>query len=106
MFPGVQNTMHVSQETDQNCSLFKSLLRQFVQVLMNEAYREAQGNGVAASGLSLKCYGLLLSGRPAGPELGRVAIPPIFLTAFSYEKNIQSWEKSWYCAIHKGIPQK
>ena len=62
LFPGVHNTTHVSQETDQNYGLFKSLLRQYVQVLMNEADREAQGNGVAASGLSRKCYGLLLWG--------------------------------------------
>jgi hypothetical protein len=61
LFPGVQNTTNVSQVTDQNNGIFKSLLRQYVQVLMNEAYREAQGNGLAPSGLSRKCYGLLLS---------------------------------------------
>jgi hypothetical protein len=48
-------------------------------------------NGLAASGLLCKCYGLLLSGWPADPELGRGAI--IFLTLFSYEKSIRSREK-------------
>jgi hypothetical protein len=61
-FECLQNTTHVSQETDQNYGLFKSLLRQYVQVLMNEAYKDAQVNGLAASGLLHKCYGILLSG--------------------------------------------
>jgi len=43
--------------------------------------------------LSRKSYGILLSGRAADPEKGHIAIPPIFDSAFSYEKNIQSWEK-------------
>jgi hypothetical protein len=43
--------------------------------------------------LSCKSYGLLLSGWVAVPEKGLQAIPPIFATAFSYERNIRSWEK-------------
>ncbi len=37
LFPSVQNTTHVMQEMDQNYGLSKSLLWQYVQVLMNEA---------------------------------------------------------------------
>jgi hypothetical protein len=33
LFPGVQNTTHVTQETDQNYGLFKSQLRQNIQTL-------------------------------------------------------------------------
>jgi hypothetical protein len=96
LFPGVQNTTHVSQETDQNYGLFKSLLRKYIQVLMNELTAQARPNGANPSApvtLSHKSYGLLLSGHVADTERGLQAIPPIFSTAFSYERNIRSWEK-------------
>jgi hypothetical protein len=98
LFPGVQHTTHVTQETDQNYGLFKSMLRKYIQVLMNELCAQARPNdGITAStapvALSRKSYGLLLSGRVADPEKGLQAIPPIFATAFSYERNLRSWEK-------------
>jgi hypothetical protein len=34
LFPGMLNTMHVTQETDQNYGLFKSQLRKNLQTLM------------------------------------------------------------------------
>jgi hypothetical protein len=40
LFPGVQNTTQITQETDQNYGLFKSMLRQYIQVLLNEQYAE------------------------------------------------------------------
>jgi hypothetical protein len=72
LFPCVQNTTHVSQEADQNYGHFKSLLRKYVQVLMNELLAQAQrdNNPGAAVSLSHKCYGILLSGRVAHPERG------------------------------------
>ncbi len=45
LFNSVQNTTHVTQETDQNYGLFKSLLRKNTQQLINEAvskYNEQQ----------------------------------------------------------------
>jgi hypothetical protein len=73
LFPGVQNTTHVSQETDQNYGLFKSLLRKYIQVLMNELTAQAHPNGANPSApvtLSRKSYGLLLSGHVADTESG------------------------------------
>ncbi len=45
LFPGVQNTIHVMQETGQNYGVFKSLLRKHIQELLNEMfakYRDQQ----------------------------------------------------------------
>jgi len=38
LFPGVQNTTQITQETDQNYGEFKSLLRKHIQQLLNELY--------------------------------------------------------------------
>ena len=38
LFPGIQDTMHVTQETDQNYGKFKSLLHKHIQQLLNELY--------------------------------------------------------------------
>lgn len=100
LFPGVQNTTHVTQETDQNYGEFKSLLRKHIQVLLNEMfakYQEQQhdrANTNAPSApptLNRSHYGLLLSGRPADEENGVAAIPPIYQHCFSKEKNLRSW---------------
>jgi hypothetical protein len=110
----VQNTTQITQETDQNYGLFKSLLRQYVQVLLNEQYaefkrrqqrlqeqlriRQEQGNNdpmdlprVEHPNLNRSHYGILLGGRPADEENGISEIPPIFALSFSKEKNLRSW---------------
>jgi hypothetical protein len=38
IFHGIQDTTHVTQETDQNYGKFKSLLHQHIQQLLNELY--------------------------------------------------------------------
>jgi hypothetical protein len=38
LFPGIQNTTHVTQETDQNYGGFKSLLRKHIQQLLNDMF--------------------------------------------------------------------
>ena len=74
--------------------LFKSLLRQYSQVLMNDIFNQYQqdeeriGRGIPS--LDRSHYCVLLSGGVAGE--GKSYIPPIFLTAFSYENNIWSWQ--------------
>ncbi len=45
LFPGVQNTMHVTPKTDRNYGQFKSLLRKYLQQIMNDLhanYRQQQ----------------------------------------------------------------
>jgi hypothetical protein len=102
LFPGVQNTTQITQETDQNYGEFKSLLRKHIQQLMNEMYFkyhqqliEKQNTGVnvpsAPPCLNRSHYGLLLSGRHADEENGVTEIPPIFHHSFSKEKNLRSW---------------
>ncbi|MGH7955005.1 MAG: hypothetical protein ACREOZ_03505, partial [Gloeomargaritales cyanobacterium] len=36
LFPGVQNTTHITQETDQNYGEFKSIIRLNTQIILNE----------------------------------------------------------------------
>ena len=40
VFPGVQNTTHITQETDQNYGQFKSLLRKHIHLLLNKQYAQ------------------------------------------------------------------
>jgi hypothetical protein len=40
VFPGVQNTKHIKQETDQNYGQFKSLLRKHIHLLLNKQYAQ------------------------------------------------------------------
>ncbi len=45
LFSGVQNTTHITQETDQNYGEFETLLRKHIQQLLNDMfakYREQQ----------------------------------------------------------------
>ncbi len=45
LFPGIQNTTHIMQETDQNNGEIKSLLCKHIQQLLNDMfakYREQQ----------------------------------------------------------------
>lgn len=86
LFPGVLNTMQITQEIDQNYGEFTSLLRRFIQQLLNEMFAkyheqmyEQQSRGInapsAPSTLNRSHYGLLLSGCPA--DEGVSEMPPI-----------------------------
>ena len=103
LFPGVQNTTHITQETDQNYGEFKTLLRKYIQQLLNELYAKyreqvqqqhlAVSNApLAAPTLNRSHYGVLLGGREANEDESVAPIPPIFHLCFSKEKNLRSWE--------------
>jgi len=105
LFPGVQNTTHVTQETDRNYGQFKSLLRKYLQQLMNDVHanykrqqqaREQQENQENLPPLELpkltqKMYGAILGGMEADEENGIRAIPNIFAATFNKEANLRSW---------------
>jgi hypothetical protein len=105
LFPGVQNTTHVTQETDRNYGQFKSLLRKHLQQLMNDLHakyrreqqvREQQGNQenlppLELPKLSQKIYGAILGGMEADEENGIRAIPNIFAASFNKDANLRSW---------------
>ncbi len=104
LFPGVQNTMHITQETDQNYGQFKSLLRKHIQLLLNEQYAEYkhyQQENLPSDppNLNQSHYGILLGGRSAEEEKGLQAIPPTFNISFSKEKNLHSWEICGACPL-------
>ncbi len=42
LFPGVQNTTHIMQETDQNYSEFKSLHRKHIRQLLNDMFAKCR----------------------------------------------------------------
>jgi hypothetical protein len=73
LFPGVQNTTHVTQETDQNYGLFKSQLWRNIQLLMSfntvtyhhqqqlhEAFPDLHPSPPALPSLNRSHYGILL----------------------------------------------
>ncbi|MGH7955114.1 MAG: hypothetical protein ACREOZ_04055, partial [Gloeomargaritales cyanobacterium] len=103
LFPGVQNTTHITQETDQNYGLFKSIVRSNTQIILNENIA-AHRKGMEAHNadprnispprpvsLDRSDYGIILSGRPADPENGKQEMRKAFELAFSREKNLRSW---------------
>jgi hypothetical protein len=93
LFPGVQNTTQLTQETDQNFGLFKSLLREYARVLSNELFSDRDPSSKGATTLDQSYYSVLLSGRPPDPIKGTKEIPPIFELSFSVDRNLKSWAK-------------
>ncbi len=104
----MQNTTHVTQETDQNQNygLFKSLLHKNTQQSIDEAvskYNEQQQLHHSDPStypppkkllrLDASHYGIILSGREAAKELNLYALRSLFFEAFSARKNKESWEK-------------
>ncbi len=92
------------QETDQNYGQFKSLLRKYIQLLLNEQYaqyKRCQQENLPCKppNLNRSHYGILLGGRPADEENGIKEIPPIFALSFSKEKNLRSWEICGACPL-------
>jgi hypothetical protein len=99
LFPGVQNTTHVTQETDQSYGLFKSQLRQNIQTLMSfnnatyhhqrqlhDAFPDLHALPPALPSLNRSHYGMLLSGNSSEPVL-----LPAFANAFTRERCLRSW---------------
>ena len=99
LFPGVQNTTHVTQETNQNYGLFKSKLRKNLETLtswqaadyrcklaMHEANPVLHPNPPMPS-LSREDYPKLVGGSDDEPKL-----QPAFHLAFSREQILRAWE--------------
>lgn len=98
LFPGVQNTTHVTQETDQNYGLFKSQLRKNIQTLMafqqNAFIQQQQLHehlpdehpSPSLPSLNRSHYGILLSGKESSPTL-----LPAFANAFTKERCLKAW---------------
>jgi hypothetical protein len=99
LFNSVQNTTHVSQETDQNYGLFKSILRKYTQQLINEEiskFNEQQRlhdmdpstyqKPKKLPQLDPSHYGIILSGRAADAENHLCALKSPFYEGFSEEK--------------------
>jgi hypothetical protein len=105
VFPGVHNTTHVTQETDQNYGLFKSYIHRNIHILTSDLVtyynrrqalydlnREHNRPTPWTAVVGRENYGLLLSGRDANPDLGQSSLAPAFQNAFSQTKNLQSWK--------------
>jgi hypothetical protein len=104
LFTGVQNAMHITQETDQNYDQFKSLLRKHIQLLINKQYAEykrcqQENFSCDSPNLNRSHYGILLGGKPADDEKGLKEIPPMFELSFSKEKNLWPWEMCGGCPL-------
>ena len=106
LFPGVQNTTSVTQETDQNYGLFKSDVRWNIAKLKSYLVRDftrrqslhdldPSSNAAPAKlvSLSREHYGLILAGREANAEKDLSYLRPAFHNAFSKRKNLSSWKK-------------
>jgi hypothetical protein len=105
LFPGVQNTTHVTQETDQNYGLFKSDIRHNIHILTSDLVtdynhrqalydlnREHNRPPPRTADVGREHYGLLLSVRGANPDLDQSALAPAFHNAFSKTNNLRSWK--------------
>jgi len=82
--PGVPNTTHVTQETDQNCWLHKSVCRSNLRML-SEA-RQAKRKTLTVSDLPLLVFG--------GCDcIAKCRLSNAFERAFSQERNLACWKK-------------
>jgi hypothetical protein len=105
LFPGVQNTTHVTQETDQNYGLFKSDICRNIHILTSDLVtdcnlrqalydlnREHNHPPPRTAAFGREHYCLLLSGRDANPDLGQSALAPAFHNVFNQTNNLRSWK--------------
>jgi hypothetical protein len=106
LFPGVQNTTQVHQETDQNYGQFKSDVRWNIATLtadlvcdflrQQSCHDEDPANCAAPTktvSIGRDQYGLILSGRDANDEQRVSALHPAFHKAFCKSKNLSAWAK-------------
>jgi len=82
--PGVPNTTHVTQETDQNYGLYKSLYRSNLRVLAEA--RQARRKTIAVSDLPLLVFG-------GYDYITKCRLENAFERAFSQERNLACWKK-------------
>jgi hypothetical protein len=105
LFPGVQNTTHVTQETDQKYGMFKSDIRQKINILTSDLVtdfnrrqaffdldRESNIPPPKTVSVSREHYEIIFSGREADPTRGISALAPALHNAFSKTKNLRAWE--------------
>jgi len=84
VIPGVPNTTHVTQETDQNYGLYKSIYRENLQKL-SEA-RQRQRKTINVSDLPLLVFG-------GYDDTTKCVLTNAFERAFSLERNLACWKK-------------
>mmetsp|Transcript_23022 Transcript_23022/g.32975 ORF Transcript_23022/g.32975 Transcript_23022/m.32975 type:complete len:238 (-) Transcript_23022:368-1081(-) len=102
LFPGVQNKMHVTQETDQNYGLFKSGLRKNIkkltgwvlaqykkEVALHESDPALHPYPKILPHLTKEDYPRLVGGSDVEPKL-----LPAFQNAFSKEQNLRACEEN------------
>ncbi|CAJ1934739.1 unnamed protein product [Cylindrotheca closterium] len=87
VFLGVPNTTSVSQETDQNCGVFKSIYRENREKMVND-----QNLMQKPTNLSLPVIGILIFGG-TDPVTGENHFCSAFDEAFSKEKCLGAWAK-------------
>jgi len=82
--PGVPNTTHVTQETDQNYGLYKSIYRSNLRALVEA--RQARRKTIAVSDLPLLVFG-------GYDYITKCRLSNAFERAFSQERNLACWKK-------------
>jgi len=82
--PGVPNATHVTQETDQNHGLFKSVYRSNLRRLVEA--RQAKGSTLSVSDLPLLVFG-------GYDYITKVSLPSAFEKAFSTQRNLAAWRQ-------------
>jgi hypothetical protein len=111
LFPGVQNTTQVTQETYQNCSHFKCNVRSNIAALTADLVSEYSRQLAHHQADPLDCrapsnmpqlgrehYGLILSGRDANQVKGLSTLRPAFHNSFCQSKNLAA------CANIDAVP--
>jgi hypothetical protein len=106
LFPGVQNTTQVTQETDQSYGQFKSDVISNIAALTTDLVREYSRHLTHHQADPINCrapskmpqlgrehYGLILSGRNANQAKGLSSLHPAFHNAFCQTKNLAAWAK-------------
>jgi len=94
LFPTISNATSVMQECDLLYGLFKSMIRVNLQKLLNEGIKAKRPVCICCHDL-----GVIVNGRKA--EGGLNALPSSFMTAFSTEKVISSWNKVGACPLNQ-----
>ena len=95
LFPGIQNTTHATQETDQNYGEFKSQIRAIIRQLLqekitNQRTRESTHAPKSICSLNRSDLPVIINGRPATNDLPQIPSP--FLNAFSHTQNVNAWK--------------
>ena len=86
LYPGVPNTTSVSQETDRNYGVFKSIYRENIEMF---AYNRERCNMSTTPNMAI--VGLFIFGGPDSKT--RCNYKNAFEAAFSKEKCLEAWEK-------------